>query len=132
SRDWSSDVCSSDLMKTHTYILIVLAQFLLVDFSMAQTPNQHSTVKESVAKVKEDFNSIKNIFKKKNDNTSEPRTYPTNLENLDYTHIAGGKISVEVVYLDSDRMGHFKGGKAIVHKGTASAMINEKGRSEER
>src|SRR5690606_42126511 len=71
------------IMKTHTYILIVLAQFLLVDFSMAQTPNQHSTVKESVAKVKEDFNSIKNIFKKKNDNTSEPRTYPTNLENLD-------------------------------------------------
>ena len=115
------------IMKTHTYILIVLAQFLLVDFSMAQTPNQHSTVKESVAKVKEDFNSIKNILKKKNDNTSEPRTYPTNLENLDYTHIAGGKISAEVVYLDSDRMGHFKGGKAIVHKGTASAMINEKG-----
>lgn len=113
--------------------LKVAMAVLLIFFgtlSSAQTPGKQPTIKESVEQVKEDFNDLKNIFKKKGDvkdakNEAETPSGNTKSENV--LHLQGGLITENVVYLDADRMGHFNNGKAIIHKGTASAMINAAG-----
>ncbi len=85
------------------------------------------TVKESVEQVKKDFKAIKNIFKKKSDTISETETTSNAPNDTNFLHLQGGGIAKNVVYVDADRFGHFNHGKAIVHKGTASTMIDAEG-----
>ena len=95
--------------------------------------------------VKESIRSIGALFKKKDktnktkggDNGEAPgqkeegpgETGPSHTKGPkgEYKHFQGGKISEKVVYLEADRFTHFNDGVAIVHKGTATAMINAKG-----
>lgn len=92
-------------------------------FCFSQTPKQQTTVEESVEQVKNDFKALKNIFKKKSDTKSETETTINAPNGKKFLHLSGGRIAENVVYVDADRFGHFNHGKAIVHKGTASAMI---------
>lgn len=47
------------------YRIVVLVAVCSFSFSFAQTPKQQPTVKESTEQIKENFNALKNLFKKK-------------------------------------------------------------------
>lgn len=52
-------------MKTFNIFFGLVLLSAVSSFSFAQTPKQQPKVKESVAQVKQDFNTLKNLFKKK-------------------------------------------------------------------
>jgi len=100
--------------------------------------NDDPTLKESVEEVKTSIKSIGNLFKKKDKDQKEipiqvdgsegdgtDNGFPISTGRA--SHIQGGKISSDVVYIDADRFTNFNDGVAIVHKGNASAMINSRG-----
>lgn len=124
-------------MKYRNFYRIVgfmIVWVLSISFSLAQTPKKQLTIKESAEQVNEDFKALKNLFKKKSDATSEPEgtsetESTSNAPNAsNFLHLHGGGIAENVVYVDAERFGHFNRGKAIVHKGTASAMIDANGK----
>ncbi|WP_192350558.1 WG repeat-containing protein [Algoriphagus sp. Y33] len=111
--------------------LIILCLFACDTHATAQTTQKQQTVKESAEQLKEDFNALKNVFKKKPNAEDESKDQTGNVvnqpKNIDVLHLRGGRIAANAVQLDADRFGHFNNGKAIIHKGTASAMINADG-----
>lgn len=135
-------------MKTLRFSILLVPLFLCLPIQAQQTGKKSDpTLEESVEDVKESIRSIGALFKKKDktkdDKDGEPgkgetpdqtvggaaenRTSEPQGPNGNIRHIQGGKISENVVYLEAERFTHFNDGVAIVHKGTATAMINAKG-----
>src|SRR5690606_28294 len=116
-------------MKNYRTVTLKASLFLILLSPAVFLAQTQPTVKESVEQVKKDFNALKTIFKKKADTKSETETEtkPIAPNGTNFLHLHGGEIAENVVYVDADRFGHFNHGKAIVHKGTASAMINADG-----
>lgn len=114
-------------MKNYRTVTLKISLLLILISPAVFRAQTQPTVKESVEQVKKDFEALKTIFKKKADTKSETETKPNAPNDTNFLHLQGGETAENVVYVDADRFGHFNHGKAIVHKGTASAMINADG-----
>ncbi|WP_127124794.1 WG repeat-containing protein [Pseudoflavitalea rhizosphaerae] len=107
----------TSLLKAPVLVLCLLVSILKAG---AQETGKNPTLKESVE-------SIRNLFKKKNGGGEQNGNPLSEQSSLNYQHLKGGSISPNVVYIDADRMTNFSDGKAIIHKGNSTAMINSKG-----
>lgn len=106
-----------DRSNNRSIIRYISAALLLFFFTTAgaQTPKKTQTIKESVEQ-------FKGIFKKKESSGNSSQILPKNVK-----HIQGGKIATNAIYLEVDYMNDFNDGKAIVRKGSATAMIDGQG-----
>jgi|GEM_PF-1933910 len=111
------------MLKFHPYHLLLLLILL------SNVPSYGQNSKETAnPTLKESFEELKGLFKKKGPVNSrsmekgEKQSIP-----LNPNQVAGGKLASDVVYIEADRLSDFNKGKAIIQKGTATAMIDAKG-----
>ncbi|WP_130854990.1 WG repeat-containing protein [Olivibacter jilunii] len=111
------------MLKFHPY------NFLLLIILLSNAPSYGQVSKKtSNPTLKESFEELKGIFKKKGtDNSQSIEKNENQSISRSRNQIVGDKLAADVVYIEADRLCDFNKGKAIIQKGTATAMIDAKG-----